>query len=82
MTISNETLRGRLRTPREVELEKELDLPAGSEVNITISPAVLSSGDALPRFKRAAGTWKDIPEDFIKRVYGDRHFSTRSDVIL
>ncbi len=82
MTISNETLRGRLRTPKELELEKELDLPLGSEVSITVSPAALSRGDASSRFKRAAGTWKDIPENFIEKVYADRHLSARRDVIL
>ncbi|MBI2552076.1 hypothetical protein HYW17_02135 [Candidatus Uhrbacteria bacterium] len=76
---TNETLRGRLRTPKEVELEKELNLPIGSEVSINIISTAPSTSAAFIRFKRAVGSWKDIPEDFIKRVYADRHFSTRRE---
>lgn len=80
----SETLRGRLRTPKEVELEKELNLPVGSEVSISIAPAMPSTtrSATFMRFKSAAGSWKDIPKDFIKRVYADRHISNRRDVIL
>lgn len=80
--MTNETLRGRLRTTKEVELEKELNLPVGSEVSISITSVVPAAGEAAARFKNAAGSWKDIPEDFINRAYADRHVSTREDVVL
>ena len=91
---TREAIRGKVRGPREVELEKELDIPVGSEVSIIISSGwsvsnfdvantfSASAVDSVARFKHAAGSWKDIPERFIKEVYADRHISTRNDAIL
>lgn len=78
-----ETFRGRIRTPKEVELDTALDWPVGSEVHVSVVPAhsVLRSA-TLANFKRAAGSWKDISEEFINKIYADRHFSTRDNVIL
>jgi len=85
-----ETIRGKVRGPKEVELEEALGLPVGSEVSITISsPDFLktsltkASGVGIAeRFKGSAGSWKDIPEEFIKNVYADRLHSARGDVVL
>ncbi|OGL65100.1 hypothetical protein A3B21_04410 [Candidatus Uhrbacteria bacterium RIFCSPLOWO2_01_FULL_47_24] len=89
-----EAIRGTIRGPKEVELEHGIDLPVGSEVSITISSGwsvpnfgaantfTISAGDSIVRFKRSAGSWKDIPESFIKEVYADRHISNRGDVVL
>lgn len=85
------TIRGRVRSPNEVELEESIDIPVGSDVNIIISPSLGISfagtaSDALSRFKDAAedaaGSWKDTSESFIKEVYADRHNIHRSDVSL
>ncbi len=89
-----ETIRGKIRGPKEVELEHALDLPIGSEISITISSSwnvsnlnipntfFASATDLLVHFKRAAGSWKDVPENFIKEVYADRHLNSRRDIVL
>lgn len=81
------TIRGRVRSPNEVELEESIDIPVGSDVNIIIYPSLGISfagtaSDALSRFKDAAGSWKDTTESFINEVYADRHSIHRSDVSL
>ena len=78
-----ETIRGRVRGPKEVELEESLDLPVGSEVSINISfSGTFSGAGVADRFKHAAGSWRDVPEEFIKSAYADRFHRTRDDVIL
>ena len=65
-----------------LKLTEPLSLEEGAEVTVTIKPkAILSEKEKARRFRRAAGSWKDIvDENFKDDLRTMRQLRTRPEV--
>jgi predicted DNA-binding antitoxin AbrB/MazE fold protein len=72
------TIRARVRGGM-LEPLKEIDLPEGKEVMVTILEVPSAEDDDA--FRRAAGSWKDLvdTDTLIRNIYADRLLSTRPE---
>ena len=67
-----------------IEPMEALDIPDGTEINVTIDVATtLPEEEIRDRFLSAAGGWKDIIDDrFLEEIYRQRDLRTRPEVKL